>query len=118
MLSIYQRWGELIENPGASLLYFAFGYSLYGNASLFTFLKAHWKYYFLAGFIGFILYMILNVTESNNLVTDIYSDDITSPVEKEITELLQAITVSIKNHLCCFVFICIYWSSRKQIRVL
>ena len=65
-------WGELILNPGASLLYFAFGYSLYGNASLFTFLKAHWRYYFLVGFIGFTLYMRLNVTESRNVSKEIY----------------------------------------------
>ena len=64
--------GELILNPGASLLYFAFGYSLYGNASLFTFLKAHWRYYFLVGFIGFTLYMRLNVTESRNVSKEIY----------------------------------------------
>ena len=74
--------GELIINPIGSGLYFAIGYSLYRNSSLFMFLKAHWRYYFLAGIVGFILYMILNVAEPKNLLTDIYSEDMTSAVEK------------------------------------
>ena len=74
--------GELIVNPIASGLYFVIGYSLYGNASLFTFLKAHWKYYFLAGIVGFTLYMIMSVVEPKNLASDIYGDDITNAVKK------------------------------------
>jgi glucan biosynthesis protein C len=83
--------GELIINPIASGLYFAVGYSLYRNSSLFMFLKAHWRYYFLAGIVGFTLYTILNVAGGEDLATDIYSDDITNAVEteKDIIELLR-----------------------------
>ena len=73
--------GELIVNPGASLLYFGFGYSLYRNPSLFMFLKAHWRYYFLVGLVGFTLFMIVTLIIRSNLPTDIYNDDITSAVE-------------------------------------
>ena len=76
-------WGELIVNPIGSGLYVAIGYSLYGNASLFRFLKAHWKYYFLAGIVGFTLFMILNVAEPKKLATDIYSDHIVTAIAKE-----------------------------------
>jgi glucan biosynthesis protein C len=75
--------GELIANPIGSGLYFAIGYSLYGNASLFIFLKTHWRYYFLAGIVGFSLYMTLSVIESKNLATDIYSQVMTSAVEQD-----------------------------------
>ena len=81
-------------NPIASLLYFAFGYSLYGNASLFTFLKAHWRYYLLAGLVTFTLFVML---ESKNLVTDIYSADVTGDEYlRAILEPFAAITVSMK----------------------
>ena len=86
--------GELIVNPIASGLYFVIGYSLYGNASLFTFLKAHWRRYFLAGLVAFTLYMIL---ESKNLVTDIYSTDMKGDEYlKAISEPFAIIIVSIK----------------------
>ena len=86
--------GELIVNPIASGLYFVIGYSLYGNASLFTFLKAHWMRYFLAGLVAFTLYMIL---ESKNLVTDIYSTDMKGyEYLKAISEPFAIIIVSIK----------------------
>jgi len=86
--------GELIVNPIASGLYFVIGYSLYGNASLFTFLKAHWRRYFLAGLVAFTLYMIL---ESKNLVTDIYSMDMKGDEYlKAISEPFAIIIVSIK----------------------
>ena len=86
--------GELIVNPIASGLYFVIGYSLYGNASLFTFLKAHWRHYFLAGLVAFTLYMIL---ESKNLVTDIYSTDMKGDEYlKAISEPFAIIIVSIK----------------------
>jgi peptidoglycan/LPS O-acetylase OafA/YrhL len=86
--------GELIVNPIASGLYFVIGYSLYGNASLFTFLKAHWRRYFLAGLVAFTLYMIL---ESKNLVTDIYSTDMKGyEYLKAISEPFAIIIVSIK----------------------
>ena len=86
--------GELIVNPIASGLYFVIGYSLYGNASLFAFLKAHWRHYFLAGLVAFTLYMIL---ESKNLVTDIYSTDMKGDEYlKAISEPFAIIIVSIK----------------------
>ena len=86
--------GELIVNPIASGLYFVIGYSLYGNTSLFTFLKAHWRYYFLAGLVAFALYVIL---ESKNLVTDIYSTDMKGDEYlKAISEPFAIIIVSIK----------------------
>ena len=86
--------GELIVNPIASGLYFVIGYSLYGNASLFTFLKTHWRRYFLAGLVAFTLYMIL---ESKNLVTDIYSTDMKGDEYlKAISEPFAIIIVSIK----------------------
>ena len=93
--------GELIVNPIASGLYFVIGYSLYGNASLFTFLKAHWRRYFLAGLVAFTLYMIL---ESKNLVTDIYSTDMKGDEYlKAISEPFAIIIVSIKI-ICAVLF--------------
>jgi glucan biosynthesis protein C len=93
--------GELIVNPIAGGLYFAIGYNLYGNVRLFTFLQAHWKYYFLAGLVGFTLYTIL---ESKNLVTDIYSGDLTGDKYlKVISEPFVAITVSSKI-VCAILF--------------
>ena len=93
--------GELIVNPIASGLYFVIGYSLYGNASLFTFLKAHWRRYFLAGLVAFTLYMIL---ESKNLVTDIYSTDMKGDEYlKAISEPFAIIVVSIKI-ICAVLF--------------
>ena len=95
--------GELIVNPIASGLYFVIGYSLYGNASLFTFLKAHWRRYFLAGLVAFTLYMML---ESKNLVTDIYSTDMKGDEYlKVISEPFAIIIVSIKI-ICGVLFSC------------
>ena len=62
--------GELIVNPIASGLYFAMGFTLYRNASLFAFMKARWRSYFLGGIVSFILYMML---ESRNSLPDIYT---------------------------------------------
>ena len=69
-------WGELIANPGASLLYFAFGYSLYGNASLFTFLKAHWKYYFLSGLVGLTIYTVANYMYGYKEITSVSKEQL------------------------------------------
>ena len=74
--------GNLIVNPVATGLYFAIGYSLYGNTSLFTFLKAHWRYYFLAGLVAFTLYVILEYMKSDEYL-------------RAISEPVAAITVSI-----------------------
>ena len=86
--------GELIFNPIASALYFTVGFSLHGNPHLFNFLKAHWRYYLLAGLASFISYMIL---EFMNLVTDIYSTEMKGDEYlKAISEPFAIITVSIK----------------------
>ena len=96
--------GELIVNPFASGLYFVIGYSLYGNTSLLTFLKAHWKYYFLAGLVGFILYMIVNAMGSKNLATDIYRSDLAgAEYLRAILESVGAITVLLKT-ICAVSF--------------
>jgi len=93
--------GEIIINPISSGLYFAIGYSLYGNAALFMFLKAHWRYYFLAGLIGFILYMIV---DSKNLATDIYSADLTGEEYfRAIVEPVAATKIFIQM-ICAILF--------------
>ena len=93
--------GELVVNPIASGLYFVIGYSLYENALLFTFLKANWRYYFIAGLVAFTLYVIL---ESKNLVTDIYSSNIAGDEYlRAISEPFAAITVFIKI-ICAVLF--------------
>jgi glucan biosynthesis protein C len=99
--------GDLILNPIGSGLYFALGYSLYRNSSLFMFLKTHWKYYFLAGLVGFILYMILNVIESKNLATEVYNQDLTSTVEdaEKLLWLLQYLLKIICAVLFSYAFI-------------
>jgi glucan biosynthesis protein C len=96
-------WGDLIANPIGSGLYFAIGYSLYRNASLLAFLKAHWKYYLLASMVGFTLFMILGVAaqESKNLVPDIYSDNIAN--KKDISELLWVLQYPLK-FICAVLF--------------
>jgi hypothetical protein len=99
--------GELILNPIGSGLYFAIGYSLYRNSSLFMFLKAHWRYYFLAGLVGFTLYMILDGTEASNLAIEIYSQELTSTVEeaKENLWLLRYLLKIICAVLFSYAFI-------------
>ena len=77
----FSTGGELVLNVGASLLYFGFGYSLYGNPSLFMFLKTHWKYYFIAGMIGFTLFMIVTLAMDSKLQPDIYNRAVAGAVE-------------------------------------
>ncbi len=96
-------WGELIPNPLGTGLYFAFGYSLYGNASLFAFLKTHWRHYFIAGLIGFALYMLLSVPDLKNLAADIHSDDMTEITEEEIYGLLE-ISKYLLKIICAVLF--------------
>ena len=94
-------FGELIVNPVAGGLYFAIGYSLYGNAQLFSILKSYWKYYFLVGIVAFILYMIL---ESKSGVADLYSTDATGEgYLRAILEPLTATVVSLKI-ICAILF--------------
>lgn len=93
----FSTGGELILNVGASLLYFAFGFSLYRNSSLFMFLKAQWGYYFLAGIVGFILFMVVTSAMSSNVPSDIYDDDITGALETENNiELLKLSQYALK----------------------
>jgi glucan biosynthesis protein C len=96
--------GELILNPIGSGLYFAVGYSLYRNTSLFLFLKSYWRYYFLAGIVGFTLYTILNVV-SMNLTTNIYTTDTARALgaEDKTTELLALSRYMLKM-LCSVLF--------------
>ena len=77
----FSTGGELILNVGASLLYFGFGYSLYDNPSLSMFLKTHWRYYFLAGMIGFTLFMTVTLAMNSKLQPDIYNIAVASAVE-------------------------------------
>ena len=77
----FSTGGELIVNVGASLLYFGFGYSLYNNHSLFIFLKAHWRDYFLAGIIGYSLFMMVTLAIDSKLQPDIYNRSVTSSAE-------------------------------------
>ena len=94
-------FGELIVNPVAGGLYFAIGYSLYGNAQLFSILKSYWKYYFLVGIVGFTLYVIL---ESKSGVVDLYSTDATGEgYLRAILEPLTATVVSLKI-ICAILF--------------
>jgi len=80
--------GELTLNPIGSSLYFAIGYSLYRNSSLFMFLKVHWRYYFLAGLLGFTLFMIVT-SIMDGYSPDIYSDGFARTVDtKKELELL------------------------------
>ena len=93
--------GELIVNPVAGGLYFAVGYSLYGNAQLFSVLKSYWKYYFLVGIVGFALYMIL---ESKSGVADLYSTDATGEgYLRGILEPFTATVISLKI-ICAILF--------------
>jgi len=78
--------GDIILNPIASGLYFTIGYSLFRNESLFMFLKTYWRYYFLAGLICFILFMIL---ESRN-PANIYSVNLND--KQHISTILEPFT--------------------------
>ena len=87
--------GELIVNPITSGLYFAMGFTLYGNASLFAFMKAHWRSYLLVGILSFILYMVL---ESRNSLPDVYGANLTgNEYFKAIFEAFAVITISVKT---------------------
>ena len=86
--------GELIVNPVGGGLYFVIGYSLYGNARLFKFLRSYWRYYLLVGIVGFALYMIL---ESRNGATDLYSTDLSGQdYLRAVLEPFAAAAVALK----------------------
>jgi len=87
--------GELIVNPIASGLYFVMGFTLYGNASLFSFIKDHWRPYLLGGIASFILYMML---ESRDSLPDIYGANLTGgEYFNAIMETFAVITISVKT---------------------
>lgn len=82
-------WGELIANPVASGLYFAFGYSLYKNSTLFSFLRDKWVYYLLSGMAIFSMYTILILVKSQALGIDIYGDNISIADQKQLSDLIN-----------------------------
>ena len=93
--------GRLIVNPIAGGLYFVLGYSLYGNTSLVTFLKAQWRYYFFLGLVGFTLFLVL---ESRNIVNDIYSTKLDgNEYLRTMSESIPAILMFIKI-VCAVLF--------------
>ena len=95
--------GELILNPMGSGGYFVLGYSLYKNPRLFMFVKAHWKYYLLAGLLGFTLYMLLNVADTKHFPTYIYGGGITSVIDKNISKLVGLLEYLFKI-ICAVLF--------------
>ena len=52
-------WGELHVNPIASGLFFLFGYILYKNKPLLSFMKSYWMFYLLVASIVFVINLIL-----------------------------------------------------------
>jgi hypothetical protein len=82
-------WGELVVNPVASGLYFAFGYSLHKNTTLFSFLRDKWAYYLLAGMAVFSMYAILILVKSQAFGVDIYSDNISRADQKQLSDLIE-----------------------------
>lgn len=50
---------EIMFNPLASGLYFAFGYGLYKNHVLFAFMKSHWQQYLIASAVFFVLFVVV-----------------------------------------------------------
>ena len=68
--------GELLINPLGSGLYFLFGFSLYKNPSLFSFVKKEWKYYILIAILVFSLYIALDMKGVKNITEVIYQTEI------------------------------------------
>jgi hypothetical protein len=64
--------GELIINPLGSGLYFLFGFSLYKNPSLLSFIKKEWKYYLLIATLIFSLYIGLDMRVAKDITEVIY----------------------------------------------
>ena len=95
--------GELIANPMATGLYFALGFSLYGNSSLFEFLKSRFQYYFFVGLTGFVMLMFL---QFNNQILDIYALDETISGKEYwglISEAFLHLSVLLKT-ICAILF--------------
>jgi len=68
--------GELIINPFGSGLYFLFGFSLYKNPSLFSFIRKEWKYYLLIASLIFSLYIALDMRGVKDITEAIYQTEI------------------------------------------
>ena len=68
--------GELIINPFGSGLYFLFGFSLYKNPSLFSFIRKEWKYYLLIASLIFFLYIALDMRGVKDITEAIYQTEI------------------------------------------
>jgi hypothetical protein len=68
--------GELIINPFGSGLYFLFGFSLYKNPSLFSFIKREWKYYLLIAIFIFSLYIAFDMRGVKDITEVIYQTGI------------------------------------------
>ena len=59
ILSLNDMGTELIMNPVATGIYFAFGYSLYKNNKLFQNIILNWKYYLLSALIFFLVHTFI-----------------------------------------------------------
>jgi len=59
ILSLNDMGTELIMNPVATGIYFAFGYSLYKNNKLFQNITLNWKYYLLSALIFFLVHTLI-----------------------------------------------------------
>tara|TARA_Y100000590_G_scaffold294172_1_gene331463 strand:- start:123 stop:1295 length:1173 start_codon:yes stop_codon:yes gene_type:complete len=71
-LSLSSNGTELFENPISTGIYFAFGYSLYWNKTLFAFIKSHWEKYLVA---SILLFLVHTALEENFTSLDFESYD-------------------------------------------
>ena len=96
--------GELTVNPMGGGLYFLLGYCLYGNTPLFIFLKTYWKYYLLGGVIVFGLYlmMVFNLSDSRDIVKNIYTEEMSMPIQDKIKFL--ELSIYILKFVCAVLF--------------
>ena len=82
--------GELIVNPLGSGMYFLFGFSLYKNPPLFSFLKKRWAYYLLVAFLVFSVYVILGMNGVEDITQVIYQTE----MERNATKHLGLLTLT------------------------
>ena len=80
--------GELIINPVGSGLYFLFGFSLYNNTSLFSFVKKEWKYYLLAAVLVFSIYIVLDIKGVKDITKAIYQNEIRGSQVQDVNLLV------------------------------
>lgn len=86
-------WGELHVNPIASGLFFLFGYILYKNKPLLSFMKSYWMFYLLVASIVFVMNLIL---------MDIDIKKIPAKEDAEFIQGLQYLTKMICTVLFCY----------------